>query len=312
MKNRRQVYLVYTVLSLLLLTGCSLMEKKDSDQEGVLPGKIWDSKQRRFLQFNEMLQQLAAADYVLLGEKHDNGAHHRHQADVITGLYSSGVYPQIVLEMLDRGDQEKIESFRASGGQDAEAFSQHTGFAAKGWDVGLYKPLLDSILTRGLYIKAGNLGRKLAADIVRQGMSSAPEEVRTWVEEFGGLDQDKRQALENEIRQTHCGKLPESLVPGMSDAQVARDITLSQTMLNAARPVVLIAGAGHVRKDRGIPWYLLRVEPRGRILTVGMIEVDGSLPPRERDELEQLYDFLWFTVAAEREDPCAGMARIDQ
>ena len=57
---------------------------------------------------------------------------------------------------------------------------------------------------------------------------------------------------------------PEAMVDAMIDVQRARDATLADVVARARRGAtarVLIAGAGHVRRDRGAPLYLERRAP---------------------------------------------------
>ncbi len=66
---------------------------------------------------------------------------------------------------------------------------------------------------------------------------------------------------------------------------------------------LLIAGNGQVRNDRGVPWYLARMRPHARILSVGMLEVvDGiDSPPAALP-----FDYVWFTPGVGDDRPCAG------
>ena len=66
-------------------------------------------------------------------------------------------------------------------------------------------------------------------------------------------------AQETEVRDSHCGALPEPLVSPMAKAQIARDVVMAETLrAHAANGVVLIAGNGHVRTDIGVPFWLRR------------------------------------------------------
>jgi uncharacterized iron-regulated protein len=66
-------------------------------------------------------------------------------------------------------------------------------------------------------------------------------------------------AQETEVRDSHCGMLPESMVSPMAKAQIARDVVMAETLrAHAANGVVLIAGNGHVRTDIGVPFWLRR------------------------------------------------------
>jgi uncharacterized iron-regulated protein len=66
---------------------------------------------------------------------------------------------------------------------------------------------------------------------------------------------------------------------------------------------ILIAGNGHIRKDRGVPWYLARRDPGARVVTIGLLEVRDEVlrPPADLP-----YDYVWFTPRVDDDDPCAA------
>ena len=70
--------------------------------------------------------------------------------------------------------------------------------------------------------------------------------------------------------------------------------------------VALIAGNGHIRKDRGAGTYL----PEGvEAASVGILEADIGIAPEEVVAADLPYDFVWFVAPAEREDPCASFKK---
>jgi uncharacterized iron-regulated protein len=88
----------------------------------------------------------------------------------------------------------------------------------------------------------------------------------------------------------------------MIEAQRARDAQMARA-LTAHPAAVLIAGAGHARRDRGVPLYL----PAGaRVLSVAFLEVDGEIQDARRYEGIESFDYVRFTAPQPREDPCAG------
>jgi len=77
---------------------------------------------------------------------------------------------------------------------------------------------------------------------------------------------------------------------------------------------VLIAGAGHVRGDRGVPFYIARQKPGTRVASIAWLEVQkGVENPAAYAEgfaAERLpFDFVWFTPRANDDDPCAAFHR---
>jgi len=120
-------------------------------------------------------------------------------------------------------------------------------------------------------------------------------------------------ALEDEIRAVHCGALPDALVPGMVVAQRARDAHMAERLVAGQRDgAVLIAGAGHVRTDQGVPRALAVLAPDAGVASVAFLEVvDGWTAPADyaaRFGAARLpFDYVWFTARADNADHCARL-----
>ena len=70
----------------------------------------------------------------------------------------------------------------------------------------------------------------------------------------------------------------------MSDVQRLRDAVLADSLMNAAGEgsAILIAGNGHVRADRAVPWYLSRRVSQAPTVTVMLLEVEkGAKAPED-------------------------------
>jgi uncharacterized iron-regulated protein len=78
------------------------------------------------------------------------------------------------------------------------------------------------------------------------------------------LDDATRTLLVDAVRVGHCHLLPTTQEPGMVRIQIARDRAMAQvaaTALRSAPPgsaVLLLAGAMHTSRDRGVPRHLQR------------------------------------------------------
>jgi len=215
------------------------------------------------------------------------------------------------MEQLDREHQPAIDGAMAASGGSADSVADAGIIDRKGWNWAFYAPLVKLAVDAHLPVVAMNLSRDGARDVARQGFTSlgasAPIELaldRTW-------NRARQEVMEREIDDGHCGQLPPSALPRMTDMQRARDATMADALVTGAPGgAVVIAGAGHVRNDIGVPVYLAARLPAKRAIAVGFIEVD---PERKavgdygRSSGAPLpYDYAWFTPAAEREDPCAG------
>jgi uncharacterized iron-regulated protein len=72
---------------------------------------------------------------------------------------------------------------------------------------------------------------------------------------------------------------------------------------------VLVAGAGHVRSDYGIPVYLTAKAPGRQVVSLAFVEVDELEPEPHKYFLAHAaarppYDYLWFTPRADDEVGC--------
>jgi uncharacterized iron-regulated protein len=254
--------------------------------EAPLAGRIWDTHAERFVAPSDVYQA-ARARYVILGETHDNPEHHRLQLAVLQALAARGERRILAMEQFDAEYQPALDAARAAGA-DAERLADAGHFERRGWNWPLYRPLVQFALEHGWPIVAANLSRAdaraIVADPARSHLPPAPASIEA--------------ALERDIIEGHCGKAPEpKLLTGMVEAQRARDAHMASVLMPGS---VLIAGAGHARRDRGVPIYLRDDD----VLSIAFVEVENGNAAGAKRADRASYDFLWFTAPAERPDPC--------
>ena len=109
------------------------------------------------------------------------------------------------------------------------------------------------------------------ANLPRRDMREAMEDASL----DGLLPGPAIKAQQQAIRQGHCDLLPEHQVRPMTRVQIARDRTMAQALTHAlarGKTVVLIAGAGHVQADVGVPLHL----PRGITVRPLVLPVEAT------------------------------------
>lgn len=271
-------------LCLLLLSSFAQAEEAE----------IVDTASGERLSREQLLQVLADQDYVLLGELHDNAAHHRLRGELLAELASRSTVA-VVAEHLERGSR-----FSSSG--DLQADLSRAGFDPKGWRWPLHETLFAPIAAANIPLTGGNIPREIARGAVRQGSAALPAEL-TQLIETAPLSQTAQTALGDDLLQSHCGQLPASMLEGLRLAQRARDAAMFDAMRNSAgKPVALVAGNGHVRLDYGVPDMIRAHEAQARFVSVGFIETDSDTAPAL---LQQRYHYVWRLPPAEnRDDPC--------
>lgn len=235
------------------------------------------------------------ADIVILGEVHDNPAHHLNQARAVAAIAPKA----LVFEMLT-----PEQAARATPGlrADPAGLGQALEWEASGWpDFALYAPVFAAAPEAAIH------GAALPRAEVRRAMTDGAAAVFGAEAGAYGLAEapapDEQAALEAEQMEAHCNALPPELVPGMVAAQRLRDAAFARATLRALEetggPVVLITGSGHARTDRGVPAVLARVQPGVSVISVGQLE----RPARP----DQPFDRWLVTDPAPREDPCATL-----
>jgi len=93
----------------------------------------------------------------------------------------------------------------------------------------------------------------------------------------------------------------------MVDVQRARDAQMAEALVRAATRdgAVLIAGAGHARVDRAVPWVLTALAPTATVVSVALVEVRKDVvDPAGLGRDAAAYDAVWFTPRVDDRDPC--------
>jgi hypothetical protein len=97
----------------------------------------------------------------------------------------------------------------------------------------------------------------------------------------------------------------------MALAQRARDAQMAARMVEVSGDagVVLIAGAGHVRKDRGVAAAVHMRRQEAGIASLAFVEVDHQATDPQAyaahfSAPRLPFDFVWFTPRYSDEDPC--------
>src|ERR1700758_5399666 len=70
--------------------------------------RIWDVRAGRFVSESSLTANLASARYRLLGEVHDNAAHHAIRARLILAIAAAGPRPALVMEQFDLDRDEAL------------------------------------------------------------------------------------------------------------------------------------------------------------------------------------------------------------
>lgn len=280
------------VLALTLTLSACATNTRQTTQPHALEERIWDVGTGQFISAQDVFDRAGASRYVLLGEKHDSAIHHARQLQVLQALAAQGRQPALALEQFDVQHQSALSAAQNTGTTDAEALADAGQLNRDGWRWPMYKALISQAAQHQWPLLAANLSRADARDIALGKVTP----------ELPVLSAAQMAHLEDDVVEGHCGYRPApQLLARIVAAQRARDLQMAQVLDAVPGPVVLVAGAGHVRTDRAAPIYL--AEP-ARALAIAFVEVaDGQVNPGDYDSAG--FDVLWFTAATPRPDACA-------
>jgi len=275
-------------------------------------GWAWSIETRRLYPGSKLLAELEAYRFVLLGEVHDNPDHHRRQAQVLRRLVAAGRRPAVVVEMLSTDVAEALAEVRARPDAGPEALRRAVAWDASGWPAWeLYAPVFEVALAADLPVVPGDLAASALEVLRREGFEGLGPAVRRDLGLHDPVPEAWRRALAARVQRAHCDLLPEEALPRMVDVQLARDAHLARALAEAAEGegAVLVAGAGHVRRDQAVPAWLERRGVGGSLASVALVEVRGDAAGPGADLRERFggsipYDRVWFTPGHPREDPC--------
>ncbi|WP_111734822.1 ChaN family lipoprotein [Roseovarius amoyensis] len=240
-----------------------------------------------------LARSVAAQDVVIIGEIHDNPAHHAEQAARVAAIAPAA----LVFEMLTPEQAAAITP--------ANRAAENTLRAALGWDdtgwpdFSMYFPIFAAAPQARIF--GAGVTRETARVAMEQGFDTLIGQEDTARFSLDAPPPPDQQAAREALQmRAHCDALPETLLPGMVRVQRLRDAMLVRAAITAhdatGGPVVVITGNGHARRDWGVPALLARAAPGLDVIAIGQAE-DGHPLPGSFDEVIS-------APAPARDDPC--------
>lgn len=263
---------------------------------------------------------------VLLGEVHDNPEHHLVREDIMwprlePWLATVDLRPAAVFEHIRTSQQAQLDHFYDMAGRSRRLWQAYDllrelDWTSSGWPAAeIFEPLFDGALWAKLPIHAGNAPRERTRALARGDLAGLTPTEQARLDIARTMPEPLLGALAGELEASHCGVMPASAFGAMSLAQRYTDAHLAASLVEAADKqgaAFLLAGNGHVRSDRGVPWYLRQFAPGRKVAAVMLLEVEEgkvdapAYVPRAPDGAWAA-DYVLFTPRHPRADPCEKM-----
>jgi uncharacterized iron-regulated protein len=309
-----------TLSALALLAGCATPTRVDVPAAS----PIVDVARRTTIDEAALVDALAGVRFRLLGEIHDDPAHHVARARLVRDIARRGLRPAVVFEQFDLEHDVALVAAQTPGAT-PEALATAGELDRKGWDWPLHAPIVAAALDAHLPIRAGNLSRQRIDALVRAGVRASAGPNARWLVRLNRAAWSDAQArtLHDEIVESHCNMLPAAVVPRLVLGERMRDAAMAQALVDDATAdgAILVAGDGHARANLGVPVYLHAPGLPGAkasSISVGFVEPDtppGAPVALDAGTIVRLvadhpgFDYLWVTPRVARPDPCAAFRR---
>lgn len=298
----------------LLLTGCVDTPPRTAPAPGAHPllNRVWSAREQTFTTFTAMHEALAGADYLLLGEHHDNPVHHQLQAEIITGLPWSET-AIAGFEQVDADQAPALEAWLRGDSTGTAGLATALSWEQSGWpEWRLYEPVFAAVLERGWQPVDLMFPAATVRAVFSDGLDAALDATtREQLQPDTLFSAEQRLAMQELMADAHCGLLPAEHMAAMVQVQIARDAYMATRLAGARNGgrAVVIAGNGHARRDWGIPRFLQRLQPEATIVAVTMAELEPErIEPGDYAAATPAWsDFTIFTAAHDRGDPCADI-----
>ena len=282
-----------------------------------------------------LLDRVAAADVVYLGELHDSEHHHQIQRETLEHLVAAGLRPALGLEMFSREQTALLMQYvdwdgphGEHGPRTAEEWLQDQLGWSEGsrgwWKWQAYGGLLQGARAHGLAVFGADLSTALASRITRAGVDGLSAAERALWQPTGFEDAAYESLMRERIRGAHCGHGSDEFLARLYQAWVARNDAMARSIVAAAAgrresgPVLMVVGSGHLEHGMGIAERVAAIAPHLRQLSIAMLELAAPAQPlaayltpvtHAGRDFGPRHQVVWFTAAREEAvDHCAAFA----
>ncbi|HVS37825.1 MAG TPA: ChaN family lipoprotein, partial [Gemmataceae bacterium] len=220
---------------------------------------VYSAKDKKTISFGEMVDRLADADIVCLGETHDSVPCHRVQLEIIASLFARDDRLAVGMEMFQRPFQKDIDRY-FQGGLDEEEFLKASEYRERwGFNWSLYRPIVDFCRKNGVPLAALNAPRELTRKISKSGYASLTDDEKKQLGDVDFQVKEHRDYWYERLPKMHGQKdaTPEQKERGYEVMTVWDDYMATSAAAfqhdRGVRRMVVLAGSGHVERGFGIP-----------------------------------------------------------
>lgn len=239
---------------------------------------IWAGGAR--VEFGAMVDALAKADVVMIGELHDHAAGHELEARLVEAIHKRAGRLTLAMEMFERDTQLVLDEYLAGHLTGSSFESSSRPWPRYATD---YKPMVEYCKANGLRVVASNVPRRYVNLVSRKGqeaLKALPRESRRLLPRLP-LAMDLPEGYAKQLDELFGGSHGAAPTPGMpspanmKEAQALWDVGMAASIVSAKRAlgrgvVVHVNGGMHSDSRYGIVDRIKRVAPRLKVAVVSI------------------------------------------
>lgn len=226
------------------------------------------------LSFDEIMQKMRNAEYILLGEGHTSVCDHKIQQRIVAALATSDRPPAIGLEMVAVDMQLILDDF-AKGQITVADLEEELQWSTKwGYPYSLFSGLFEIANRNSLPVAGLNVPTAVTRKISREGVDALTGEERDLLPAEIVPPTSDQQPMLDMIFGQHASKDQDDseqrerfhLVQSIWDSKMAEEAVRLRKKYDW--PVLIIAGSGHVEYNWGIAMRIRRFDPGATIFSL--------------------------------------------
>ena len=211
---------------------------------------------------NDVVKAAEGKRFVLVGESHDQPAHHETQAQIIRALVAAGRDVAVGFEMFTRDNQASLAPW-TRGMWSRDEFIENADWKNQwGFDFSLYEPIFEAVRENSLPMLALNVPRDWVRQVGREGPSALTPEQREWVPDLY-LHNERHRTVFSTMMAGHplTGSQAENTYAAMvvwDEGMADSALEYMDSRLSRNAVMVIVVGSGHMMYGQGINYRIAR------------------------------------------------------
>ncbi|MEW6129804.1 MAG: ChaN family lipoprotein [Acidobacteriota bacterium] len=301
-----RIWLRVVLYSMILL---SISTFGFSFESGYIPHRVFHSDDKKYSDFEAMLNTLATVDVLFVGEQHDDPATHKFELAILEGLARRNKKVIVAMEMFERDVQKTLTAYLTGKISEEEFLKNSRPWGNYPSD---YRPIIEFAKAKGWPVIASNVPRKYASQIARGGLpvlEKLPENERGLIAKEINAPNDDYFKNFSETMKGHPGadgktKEPtaedRAMIQRIYEAQCTKDDTMAEsiaeTYQNAGeeKPIIVhYNGAFHSDFRLGTASRTAKRLPKAKVRVVSVVAVE-DVNAVKADDYRKRGDFILF------------------